>query len=66
MCWVHIDVLLGTRFQPAIDSVLARKYKRVRAVRIHYRHFEIAVERCGRYRLPIHSKQRNACFSIWP
>ena len=49
-----VDFLPSARFQPACLRASARKNKGMRAVVVYHRQFEIAVERCGHYPLPIH------------
>ena len=51
---VHIDRQVCLYVDPTAKNTTTGKYERVRPLSIDHRQFKIAVERCGRYALPIH------------
>jgi hypothetical protein len=53
---VHVDRLLRLGLDPTVNNTTTGKYDRVRPPTIDHGQFQIAVERCGRYALPLHLK----------
>jgi hypothetical protein len=51
-----VDRLSGFRIDPPAENASAWKHKGVRAVLAQNREFQVAIEWCARYGLPIHGE----------